>query len=226
MKTLITDFYGWKLLEYTWLLFATLFVLALSIALKSDALSTISAISNVLCVILVAKGRISNYLWGAIGVTLYGYLSFSEHYYGNMLLNWGYYLPLQFVGIYLWHKHMNKASVEKKTLSALKRILVTLFLIVTVYLLAYELAKHQDPMPYADAYTTLASIIAMYLMIWRYAEQWLLWVSSDLVSLYMWLIPTLHHVPNAAATLAMWVIFTINALYGLYLWFNPNNLRN
>lgn len=226
VKSFVTDFFGWNRLEYAWLIFALSFVTALSLILKSGPLSLISAIANVLCVILVAKGRISNYFWGAIGVSLYGYFSYQEYYYGNMLLNWLYYLPLQFVGFFLWHKHMNDTVVIKKYFGWSMRLILILFLALVVFLLASELARHHDAMPYADAFTTSASIFAMLMMIGRYAEQWLLWVSSNTISLYMWIVPTLHHAPGAAATLAMWIIFLINSLYGLWMWFTSSKTQD
>lgn len=224
MKRIITDFYGWRGLEYFWLIFAALFVTLLSVMMKSDALSIISAFTNVLCVILIAKGRISNYFWGAIGVLLYGYLSFKQHYYGNMLLNWGYYFPLQLIGLYLWHKHMDrKAVVEKRLLSTRQRILLLLILTVLVYLVRLYLTRSDDAMPLADAFTTILSLAGMLLTVQRYAEQWICWVLVNIVSCYMWFIPMLHHVPDAAATFAMWIIFLINALYGLCLWFKAKH---
>ena len=226
IKILVTDFLGWSRLEYMWLIFALGFVITMSLILQSGLLSLLSAIANVLCVILVARGRISNYFWGAIGVSLYGYFAYQEYYYGNMLLNWLYYLPLQFIGFFLWHKHMtNQDSVIKKYFRWRTRLILILFLALAVFLLAIELAKHHDAMPYADAFTTTASIFAMLMMVGRYAEQWILWVSSNIISLYMWVVPTLHHAPGAAATLSMWVIFLINSIYGLGMWFTSSKTQ-
>src|SRR3990167_3854802 len=133
MMTLIKDFYGWRFLEYVWLIFSVSFIFLMSLILPGNTvLGIVSAIANILCVVLVAKGRISNFFWGILGVVCYGYLAYQQRYYGNMLLNWCYYLPLQFVGFYLWYKHIDKQkeAVNKNYLSWKARILFGMLLMV------------------------------------------------------------------------------------------------
>lgn len=39
-------------------------------------ISPISAITGIICVLLVAKGKITNYAWGIVNVITYSYISF------------------------------------------------------------------------------------------------------------------------------------------------------
>ena len=41
-----------------------------------DAVGSIASIAGVLCVVLVAKGSIWNYLFGVINVSMYAYISY------------------------------------------------------------------------------------------------------------------------------------------------------
>ena len=64
-----------------------------------DALGSIAGITGVLCVVLVAKGSIWNYLFGLVNVSLYAWISFKADLYGDAALNALYYLPA-IVGIW------------------------------------------------------------------------------------------------------------------------------
>jgi len=66
---------GWKPFEVIWL---TLFVLAqiwAYIQAPDSWLAMISGISGILCVVLVSKGKISNYLFGLIFAYTYFYVA-------------------------------------------------------------------------------------------------------------------------------------------------------
>ena len=52
----------------------------------------IAAISGILCVVLCAKGKKSQYIWGLINVIGYVIIAWINKYYGEVLLNALYYL--------------------------------------------------------------------------------------------------------------------------------------
>ena len=43
-------------------------------------ISPLSAISGIVCVVLVAKGKLSNYIWGTINCLTYGYVAYMSGY--------------------------------------------------------------------------------------------------------------------------------------------------
>ncbi|MDO4626116.1 MAG: nicotinamide riboside transporter PnuC, partial [Pasteurellaceae bacterium] len=47
----------------------------------------LAAIAEILCVVFVGKGKISNYFFGLISVSLYAYISYTFQLYGEMMLN-------------------------------------------------------------------------------------------------------------------------------------------
>lgn len=52
-----------------------------------DVLGSLTGIAGVLCVVLVAKGSIWNYLFGLVNVSLYAWISFKTGLYGDAALN-------------------------------------------------------------------------------------------------------------------------------------------
>lgn len=207
-----------NILENCWLAFATASILVISLMVGDSAVGLISAISGVICVVLTAQGKLSAYYFGVINCIFYAIVSYQQTLYGETLLNACYYLPLQFIGFKIWKKNMNKSNtVCTVSLSLINKIKVlTLVLLLTVCL-GCVLKHFGDEIPFIDAFTTVASVVAMTLSAKRYQEQWYIWITINLFSIYMWLDRYLTNGENIA-TLMMWIVFFLNSVYGLYKW--------
>ena len=72
--------------------------------------------------------------------------------------------------------------------------------------------------PFFDSCSTVLSVIAMLMMMYRYREQWILWIIVDIVSVAMWTYRLNSGVEGAPAMLVMWSAYLINACYGWYKW--------
>ncbi len=108
---------GWSKFEITWLVLSTVIMVVLSIIWGDNMLALISGITGILGVVLAAKGKISTYIFATINVAIYAYLTFNNHLYGEFMLNAFYYIPMNFVGFYLWSRHKDEESgdVEGKS---------------------------------------------------------------------------------------------------------------
>lgn len=93
---------GWKAWEIIWLAAACTVITALSLHWGDDALGITMALTGVLCVILTGKGKMSCYLFGLVNTVLYAWIAFGARYYGEVMLNACYYVPMQFVGWFMW----------------------------------------------------------------------------------------------------------------------------
>ena len=100
----------WTTFEKIWLaLFSTINVY-LFFALEDSLLGLISSITGMIAVVLIAKGKISNFFFGIVQSGTYAYISFSYGLYGEAMLNGLFYFPFQFIGMYLWKKNKIQAS--------------------------------------------------------------------------------------------------------------------
>ncbi len=186
-----------------------------------DAMGTIAGVTGVVCVVLVAKGNIFNYLFGLINVTLYAWISFKAELYGDALLNALYYLPMQFAGWFTW---MRKRSSEEsvtiiaRRLSRNQRYILTAVSVVTVAAGAVFLDILNDPQPVKDSATTILSIIAMFLMVKVYMEQWILWVAVNVISIMMWSVSYIEGEPHSMLMIIMWIFYLVNSVNGWILW--------
>ena len=65
---------------------------------------------------------------------------------------------------------------------------------------------------YLDACTVALSVIAQLLMVWRYREQWAMWIAIDIASIVMFALL------GQWSMVAMYIAWTANAVYGWYNW--------
>lgn len=177
-------------------------------------IDAVAAISGIVCVVLCAKGKKSQYIWGVLNVLGYIVIAFINKYYGEVMLNAIYYLPSQFIGYYLWDKHENRETkdVEGKKLNLKNSIILLVVCILGIlgYKLVLDLLGGNSTL--LDSASTLISVVANSLMLLRYREQWLLWIIIDTITVIMWLIV------GDFIMVTMWLVYLINAFYGYYNW--------
>lgn len=226
VKSTWTDFYGWTKLEYVWLFVCTAAIAATSILMKSSVLEFISSVTGIVGAILVAKGKISSYWWGVIATALYAWISYKYQLFGEAIMYTLVFLPMQVWGAVVWSSKLNvsgdRADVIKKYLTTKQRIWVSVGTFLAIGLYALFVAELKGSMPGLDSATAILSILATTLMMYRYAEQWVVWVLVNIVAVVMWIQATMHHEGGGAAILAMWVAYLLNSLFGLYQWRKQN----
>jgi len=183
--------------------------------------STIASISGVVCVVLVAKGHIANYLFGLIQVCLYVYISWQSRFWGEVMLNGLYYVPMQFIGFLSWRKRMSAGSatqVQSRRLCPQMRLIIGISTLAATLVYGYLLELMNGQNPYIDAVTTLLSIVAMILMVRAYAEQWVLWICVNAGTILLWSMSVYRQEPHAVVMVMMWSVYLINSVYGLIRW--------
>ena len=218
-------FEDWNWWDYSWTIIASITGTWIGLQWGEGGwrtwLSIITMLTGLWCVILVAKGRIFNYYLGIANVIGYAYIAYGYQLYGEVMLNAMYFLPMQFVGLYIWTKHKNpqvKDAVKIKFMDNFDRTMWCIICLGTTLIYAVALEYMGDPLPLLDSTSTVLSIIAMVLMAWRYMEQWVLWIVVDIVSIIMWYLVVMDKGTNDIALLVMWSAYLINAVYGFIVW--------
>ncbi len=231
MNTLKNYFDNWTMFEKVWLFVSVTALTIASIMWDSPWYGYVASISGMICVVLAAKGRISNYWFGIVNCTFYAYVAYGWQLYGEVMLNLIYFLPMQFVGLYFWSRKENKdtkieGGVKVKFLSNLHRMRVLMGSIIAIILYAAFLGYIKGNIPYIDSTSTILSVVAMVLMAKMYMEQWILWIIVDVVSIAMWVIVVFKDGSNDIGLLIMWTAFLVNALYGFYNWIKMYKTQN
>lgn len=210
---------GWKKLEVLWLILVCSIITALSIYWNDTLMGIISATTGVACVVCTGKGKLSAYLFGLINCILYAIISYEAHLYGETMLNAIYYIPMQFIGFYIWSRNMNSETHEVKKMHMKNKFRILFLILMIIATIGYGIILKQlgDAMPFVDSFTTVSSIIAMILSVKMFSEQWWVWIIVDVFSVYMWWCNFQTGSDNMA-TLLMWVVYLGNAIIMCTKW--------
>lgn len=215
-------------------------------------ISPISAISGVLCVVLVAKGLLSNWFWGLISALSYGLIAWTSGYYGDWLLNWFYFLPAQFFVYWSWKSQLHGKSqiVKMRRLGwhwcwiialVLVGITAVAALLIQVDGFISEALKRNSAVyqslavltgshwsgPLLDSSTVVLQLTAQLLMIRMFAAQWPFWLLTNTLNIFAWtlvLITEPASAPYAIPTLLMWIAFLLNSVYGAVTWYKGSRV--
>ncbi len=186
-----------------------------SIVKSQSAVEWVAVVTSLLCVWLTVRNNIWNWFWGFIGVILFGYIFWNYENYANAGLQILYYLPIQFIGWYVWKRkgpnQDNDLPVTQLTTQArLGWAGVTVILTGILYVV---LRFTNDPLPFFDGATTAMSIVAQYLQVHKKFENWWFWIAADvLYAGYVFPVQKLY-VPAG-----LYVIFTGLAIFGAISW--------
>ena len=193
-----------------------------------DVLGSIAGITGVLCVVLVAKGSILNYVFGLVNVSLYAYISYKASLYGDAALNALYYVPMQFIGWWQWRRRGaavseaeagdNGVQVKARRFTWNQRAVLFICCAVAVVAVGFVLRHFGDPQPFKDSTTTVLSIVAQALMALAFMEQWMLWIITNVVSVVMWCICVSRGEAHAGVMVIMWAFYLLNSINGLRVW--------
>ena len=212
------EFSGWKKAEILWLVFCSVSIILLSIQMRDNLLGIVSALTGTWYALWAGKGKISCYFFGIINSFGYGLISYKYNLYGELMLNWGYYLPMMFVGIFCWKNHLNKQSeIKMVILSWRGKIVLIIVCIAGIIMYGTFLKIIGGRTPGLDSLTTVLSIAAMVMTVKRCVEQWILWIIVNACSVIMWLNVFLQE-GGVIATLLMWCIALANGIIFYIQW--------
>ncbi len=158
--------------------------------------------------------------WGVVASGISIIVFFMARLYADMGLQF-YYLFVSFYGWYFWLHGKQKESGGAVISRTSLKLWITLSLVgVAIYfvILALLLNVPQwlliagSSMPYLDAFTTAASIIATWMLARKLIEQWLIWIVVDFVSMGMYVYKGLYFYAF------LFLVYTIGAVLGYYEW--------
>jgi nicotinamide mononucleotide transporter len=193
-------------------------------------ISAFGSLMGVLCTVLVANGRILNFLFGILDVSIYGAMCLVGTRYGNAALHLLYFLPMQFVGYFQWKKrgaHEEK-KVQARRLSGKQWLLYgSIFLVglVAAYFILAALDKTEAAgvvkwLVFLDAFSMMCNILGQYLLSTAYMEQWFFWIAVNVSTILMWVF-TLRQNPDTAFAsiyIVKYSFYLLNSLNGLRIW--------
>lgn len=207
-------------LDRTWIVFLVTSGSILSIILATSVFDMTVSLSGITCVGLIAIGRREGYLAGLYNSLSYSVLAYGNGLYGEVYLNLFFFVPTGIIGYVMWRRHtMQDKTVEMRQLDWPRRAVIAVICIVCTLGLGMVLAWNPNQnTPYVDASTNVLSVIATFLMMWRYKEQWLLYIVLNLITIVMWVLRVMAGGAAGDLMVLMWTMFLLNAIFGYWRW--------
>ena len=169
------------------------------------------AIFGFLSVYFTIRQNIWCWYFGLLQVTLYCFVFYTSKLYSDMILH-VIYIFLQFYGWYNWKYGGSNKSTLRVTLLTHTMFWIGLTVLVTA-LLGYVMQTKTDAsFPYEDAFITVASLVAQYLMIKKILQSWLFWIIVDVVAIVIYAYKDLYF------TTVLYVLFLVMAVMGYLEW--------
>ena len=182
-----------------------------SIDFNWSLLEILAVIFSVVYVILAARQNILCWTFAALSVILYIYICYSANLYAETFLQ-VFYL---YMAAYGYHNWGNSEKIKYYQLSAAKHILIIIIGGFLTFLFGFYFTTYtKAEMPIIDAFTSVFSIIATFLVIKKVLENWLYWIIIDIMSIYLYFSKELH------LTSMLFVVYTMIAFFGYFSWLN------
>ena len=210
---------NWNKKEFIILLLMIFVVVLNAIITNDNPIALISAVCGITYTFIAGKGNPICYLFGVLGSSFYGFLSFQNALWGNLILYVAYYIPMQILGFFQWNKNLkaNKQEIIKTKLS-FKELRIIAFACSLSILISINILKTLgDLHPVLDSITTILSIAGMYLTVRRTIEQWVVWMIVNFFSVIMWVNVAISG-QKVYSTILMWIAYLFLAIYFYKQW--------
>lgn len=203
-----------------WLASLTVITVSFFIFDSSDYLSFAASLIGVTSLILNAKGNpIGQFLMVIFGI-MYGMISYTFEYYGEMITYMGMTVPMAIVALISWMRNPydgNKAEVKVNSINK-REIIFLIFLTAVVTAVFYFILKAFNTanlIPSTLSVTT--SFAAVYLTFRRSPYFAVAYAANDIVLIVLWAIATISDMSYLSVTICF-AVFLINDIYGFINW--------
>lgn len=192
---------------------------------RANYSTLVASLIGVTSLIFNAKGNPFGQFLMLIFSGLYGWISFSCAYYGEMITYLGMTAPMALLALISWLRHPykgNKSQVEVKSISK-KEILFMFVLSAVVTAVFYFIldALHTANMiPSTISVTT--SFVAVYLTSRRSEYYALGYAANDIVLIVLWTMATIKDI-SYLSVLICFAVFLVNDIYGFINWRKMKN---
>lgn len=181
------------------------------------AVNFVSATAGVLCVFFCAKASVSNFAFGLINTVVYIVYLWYWRILGTLCLELFLYLPMGVVGWIHWARHRDEVRRERTKARKMNawQIALTAAAVIGLTVLFRRLLgliDSNEQVAWLDAATVAIGIVATALQTFRFREQYLWWLITDVVTVAMYIV---HFDP---VYLTKRSIYLIVAVIGLINW--------
>lgn len=187
---------------------------------RSNYLTLCASLIGVTSLIFCAKGNPFGQILMIIFSIIYGIISYSFSYYGEMITYLGMTLPMSVFALVSWLRNPYKESKSEVAVAKLKKKDIPLIIIsaLVITIAFYFILKHFNTanlLPSTFSVTT--SFIAAFLTYKRSPFFALAYATNDIVLIVLWVLATKEDI-SYISVIICFVVFLFNDLYSFFNW--------
>lgn len=203
-----------------WLSSVTFIISSFLIFDRGNYLTLAASLIGATSLIFCAKGNPIGQILMIVFSVLYGIISFTFAYYGEMITYLGMTAPMAVFALISWLKNPyngNKAEVKVNTISGLEIIfmLILAAVVTVIFYFVLKLFNTANLIPSTISVTT--SFIAVYLTFRRSPYFPLAYAANDLVLIVLWILASLSD-SSYISVVICFMMFLANDIYGFISW--------
>ena len=201
---------------------SSVFCILLSFLLfdRENYFTLLSSLTGVTSLIFCAKGHPFGQLLIILFSLLYGVISFTFAYYGEMITYLGMTLPMAVFSWISWLKNPyngNKAQVKINRLSGRETVFMLALTAAVTFVFYFILAALHTAKLIPSTVSVATSFLAAYLTFRRSAFYALAYALNDAVLIVLWTMAVLEDT-SYLSVMICFLLFFINDIYGYISW--------
>ncbi len=218
MKKLVNYFSKGEL----WLWLCSIFFIILSFCIfdRTNYFALVASLIGVTSLIFNAKGNPFGQFLMIVFSVLYGMISFSFAYYGEMITYLGMTAPMALFALISWLRNPfqgNKSEVTVNKLKGKEIVIMIVLTIIITFLFYFVLAFFHTANIIPSTLSITTSFIAVYLTFRRSRYFALAYAANDIILIVLWIMATLETLMYLSVVVCF-IAFLINDLYGFINW--------
>lgn len=211
---------GLTLFEFSLWLFSVIIIsVSFLLCLDGNYLSLVASLVGATALIFVAKGYVIGQILTVVFAVLYGIISYSQNYYGEMITYLGMTSPIAVLTVISWLRHPFEKTkeVEVKNME-FKEIVFMILLSLSVTFVFYFILKAMGTsVLFVSTVSVTTSFLASYMTFRRNPFYAVGYMANDVVLIILWVIASLKNISYITVVICF-CIFFINDLYGFINW--------
>lgn len=203
-----------------WTVSAALIIISFCIFDRENYLTLAASLVGVTSLIFNAKGNPFGQFLMLVFSALYGIISFSFAYYGEMITYLGMTAPMALFALISWLRHPyngNKAQVQVNHIKLKEFAFLFVLTIVITFAFGIILKALNTANIIPSTISVATSFLAAYLTFRRSEFFALAYAANDIVLIVLWVMATVTNISYLSVVICF-AIFLINDIYGFISW--------
>ncbi len=218
LKELISSFNKIEIL--LWSFAMAMITVSFCIFDRENYMTLFASMIGVTSIIINAKGHPLGQLLMIFFAAVYGYISYSFSYYGEMMTYVGMTGPMAVFSLISWLRNPfkeGKAEVRVNHLEALEIAFMTVLTILVTIVFYFILRFFHTANLIPSTFSVTTSFAAVYLTFRRSAFFSLLYAANDIVLIILWTLASLKDISYLSVVICF-AMFLISDIYGFISW--------